>query len=448
MAYGKRLLTTVLGSWYPRLLITVIFALPFIIPLWTVSRSTTYYGNIEKIRCLNEEGVRSCNEKNFTSSIDYFNAALRLSPDNKVIKKNLAVAYLEMAIDLKSRGSQDRAMEVLEKAVDLNANVEPAHSLLAKLYYERGDLIGAEKEARIALLLKPQDPYLLRFVAHINYLLEDYNEALDSYKALNKTCAIPLNTADVEKVREEQHIFSTYKKLQCHPFVIYYPENGVKNRAEWVAEALAQAYLRLGSWWGFNPQCEISVYLYPEEKFFKLTQSQIYVVGVYDGKIRLLANSDNKLRLQKTAVHEYTHHALETLTRSNIPFWVNEGLAQYVAGEWDSYRAKLFDMAIDRKAVLDFAKIEDESSGLFDVHDKTLAYVQAYVAVIFLVDQYGDKIICDLINGLKKGKKTGKILQDITLLSYDEFKDEVQTFYRDRETNSLSNYVSLESGKE
>jgi hypothetical protein len=252
---------------------------------------------------------------------------------------------------------------------------------------------------------------------------------------------------DVEKMEREQRTFASYKKLKCHPFIIYYPDDSFYERSKWVAEALIQAYLKLGSWWNFNPQHEISVYLYPEKKFFQVTKSRMDVIGIYDGKIRLLINSCEKVRIQKTAVHEYTHHALADLTHSNIPFWCNEGLAQYVAGEWDKYRAKLFDMAIDRGEMIAFDKMEDEQSGLFDVHERNLAYIQSYMAILFLVDQYGEDIICELIDGLRQGKETSQVLEHITLLNYDEFSQEIRDFFVARQKNRLAQYASLVKNK-
>ncbi|RJP59332.1 MAG: hypothetical protein C4541_06285 [Candidatus Auribacter fodinae] len=411
-------------------LVGILFLLPFIIPVWTISRTSSQYETFQKIRILNEEGIRWCNQKEYSKSISHFQGALRLDPDNKTVKSNLASAYTELAVELKSKGNADQAIIALEKASELNTGNENVHVLLAKLYFEKGDLMYAEREARIALIMKPGDPYLLKFLAHVNFLLEDFNEALDQYHTLADSKAIPENSTELNRLKQEQEVVNTYKKTNCHPFIVYYPDDTYEQRAKWIAESLVRVYLKLGSWWNFNPQHEIPVYMYPENTFFRVTRSSAGVIGVYDGKIRLLVNHDHKIRLQKTAVHEYTHFALNGLTHMNIPFWCNEGIAQYVAGEWDPIRAKMFDVAIERRQMMDFKDMDtEELSSFFDTHDRTLAYIQSYVAILFLVEQYGEKSITELISCLKKGWTAEKAVEHITLLSYAEFTSDLTAYY-------------------
>ena len=72
---------------------------------------------------------------------------------------------------------------------------------------------------------------------------------------------------------------------------------------------------------------EVEVYLAPDRRSFEMPHRLKYAVGIYDGKIRLLADHHDKEVLKKIAAHEYTHHVLHGLTNRNIPFWCNEGLA-------------------------------------------------------------------------------------------------------------------------
>jgi len=430
----------ILTSLKDKLFITLIFALPFIIPVWTVSR-TTSGGMWQKVQILNEEGIRFSSRKDYERSIEYFTNALKLAPEQKIIKRNLVNAYMELAIELKSKGCRDKAIKVLEKAVDLNSDVDSLHILLAKLYYDEGDLLSAEKEARIALILKPNDPYILKFLGYINCLMEDYNDAIETYGNISKKYNIPADS-NVQKVKAEQEIYSKYKRDKCHPFVIFYPDDSYREHAGRVAKGLADVYLRLGMWWNFNPVSEISVYLYPEDKFFAITKSGSYVIGLYDGKIRLLVTPCNADSVARTAAHEYAHHALMCTTRSNIPFWLNEGLAQYVAGEWDNLRAKMFDIALNRKSLIDFNRMDAVEANLFDIYDRKLAYVQSYVAVDYLIEEYGKDIIKEILDLLRKGVKPETALKDSALLSYAELKSDIRDFYFEKRKKQVFASVS------
>ncbi|MCD6460892.1 hypothetical protein J7L67_09555 [bacterium] len=426
-----------------KIFLLILFSLPFIIPVWTISRTSLSHTNWQKIEFFNDEGIKFSSRKNYEKSIEYFSNALKLAPENKTIKKNLAGSYLQLAIDLKSRGEQDKAVTVLEHAVDLNASVEQVHVLLAKLYYEKGSLIDAEKETRIALLLKPKDPYLLKFLGHLNYLMEDYDDAIEIFQTFSEQCDLPFKELELDKIKEETKVFSEYKQLSCHPFVIHYPDESFRERAQWIAKALSKVYLRLGSWWGFYPESEIPVYLYPEKKFYKITKSRMDVVGLYDGKIRLLVNHSSRIRLEQTAIHEYTHHAFSCVTHGNTPFWCNEGLAQFVAGQWDDLRAKMFDSAVDKGQILDFAQMEKADSNYYDRYDRCLAYIQSYIAIDFLVEKYGYGIINELIEGLKENKTAVQVIEDITLLSSGEFQYEVQDYYVKKRKQDYSEFAAL-----
>ncbi len=420
-----------LTSLKEKLFITILFSLPFLIPVWTLSRTSINHGIWQKVQIMNEEGIRFSSQKDYARSIEYFQNALKLAPDQKIIKRNLANAYMELAIELKSKGQRDKAIKVLEQAVDLNSDLDSLHILLAKLYYDDGDLLSAEKEARIALILKPNDPYVLKFLAYLNCLMEDYNEAIENYDTLSKKYNIPADT-NAKQAKAEKEVYSNYKREICHPFVIFYPGKMYREHANLVAKGLADTYLKLGMWWNFNPQSEISVYLYPEDVFYKITNSGNYVIGLYDGKIRLLVTSGNKDTIARTAAHEYTHHALMCKTRSNIPFWLNEGLAQYVAGEWDSLRAKMFDLALNRKSLIKFSRMDSIEANVFDVYDRKLAYVQSYVAVEYLIEEYGKDIIKDILTSLAKGNKGEPVLKDSALITYNELESDIREYYTEK----------------
>ncbi|MCB1195264.1 hypothetical protein KDK77_03680, partial [bacterium] len=298
----------------------ILFTFAVFYPIVSTSRVGRYDGSYEKIKMLNDEGVRLSNNEQFSQAVEHLFGAHKLDPENKTIKKNLANTYVRFAIELKSAGKQDEAIALLEKASLLNANIDSLHTLLARLYYEKGDLLNAEKETRIALLGSPHDPHLLKFLAHLSFLMEKHSDALDAYHRISEIHHIPIDTFDTGKINREREVFASYQKMYAHPFIVYYPNNQYKERAGWVAQSLSQAYLRLGEWFKYYPATEISVYCYTQEDFGSVTHDNVYIIGLYDGKIRIRIDSDSEIQLKKTAAHEYAHHVLSCITRHNIPF--------------------------------------------------------------------------------------------------------------------------------
>ncbi|RJP58657.1 MAG: hypothetical protein C4541_07595 [Candidatus Auribacter fodinae] len=358
----------------------------------------------------------------YESLIEAGKRALITHPNNSEIKHTIEMIYIEYALKLKKDGYPELAIPLLERASELNTGNETLHTLLALLYYAQGDLFNAKKEINIALIYKSNDPALLRLSAKINGLLEDYDQAIDNYITLNTGLTKTIDADKIERLKKEKQIVTDYKKISAHPFVIYYPDESYEERAQWVSEALVDGYLRLESWLGFTAQHEIVVYLFPTRQTFLEPHALKYAIGIYDGKIRLLVNHNNEIALRQTAVHELTHHALSSLTCRNTPFWLNEGLAQYTACESAGEISEANDF-------LQYENLENPEICTMSFDTVRIAYIQSYYTIDYLITNYGHGIIVDLVNGLKRGADPESVIEDITLLNYDDMRAEVSNFY-------------------
>lgn len=384
------------------------------------------------------------NRPDYEKTIGQCLIALKTYPDNKTIKNHLAFAYLEMAMELKNAGQSEKAITWLEKASELNTNIETIHSLLAVLYYEKGDLLNADKEARIALLFEPGDPFMLKFKAKISYLLDDYRSAISAYQSLTRECEIPADKmSEIVKIQQEKKITSTYKKISHHPFIIYYPDETYRERAEWIAGALEHVDNTLYNWWNFVPEHDVVVFIYPEEKFLSTLYNGQNITGIYDGKIRLLVNHHDRHTLEQTAIHEYTHFALANVTHGNIPFWCDEGIAQFVAGQWTEKHVQLLNRAICTGSLMRLKHMENHAeTQSFTPDELKTAYLQSCATISFLADQYGTGIIGELVNGLKEGKSAEEVLKEITLLSYSELEKDITAYYSAKHIASVKQDTS------
>src|SRR3989339_308977 len=79
---------------------------------------------------LNAKGGRAMEQGRSEEAVSYFKEALRLAPENKVIRANLSVSYNNLALDYDAGGDFDRANLMMEKAFA----ADPDSALIKKNY--------------------------------------------------------------------------------------------------------------------------------------------------------------------------------------------------------------------------------------------------------------------------------------------------------------------------
>ena len=121
--------------------------------------------------------------------------------------------------------------------------------------------------------------------------------------------------------------------------------------------------------------------------------------------IVIIGISQDELSWGKSAiVHELTHVLVGHLTfscLSDVPTWLDEGLAVYSEGKLDSTSQTQLDDAIHNNALL---TVRSLSAGFSEVSDKAnLSYSQSYSIVKFLVETYGENKMTALLTALRDG---------------------------------------------
>jgi len=106
--------------------------------------------------------------------------------------------------------------------------------------------------------------------------------------------------------------------------------------------------------------------------------------------------------LASTLYHEMVHLALEPIVRSGyFPRWLNEGLAQFEAEQFDWKKKVLLGQAALYGKFIDLHKIDDVLK--FERNRAQLAYAQSVSAVYYLVSEYGYHSIGRLLILMNEG---------------------------------------------
>lgn len=145
-----------------------------------------------------------------------------------------------------------------------------------------------------------------------------------------------------------------------------------------------------------------------------------------DHDIVILGISQADLEWGRDAiVHELTHVLVGHLTFSclgGVPTWLNEGLAVYSEGELDPQSQQQLDDAIRGNTLL---SVRSLSEGFSEVSSKAyLSYSQSFSIVKFLVENYGQAEMTDLLEALRDGAAIDDALETTYGFNVDGLEDE------------------------
>jgi len=385
----------------------------------------------------NQLGIAAYDGKRFSEALAYFEEAYELSSDNDVIKHNLCNAHQEVASQLEASGDTAEAIrhltlaigihpenpsplvqvgsyylkqsEVsnaifrLEEAIELKPGLLDAHFLLGEAYYQDNDLPSARVQWDYVLELKPDWPGLQ----------EKY-----------------------DKLFREENVEQNFHSSETRHFQLSYPRGVSQNTRFKVLSILERAYADVGrKLGGVYPPETVKVILYSAEQFAEATQLESHVGALFDGKIRApVTDSSGKLLdeddLSRRLNHEYVHVALRHLVGPNVPWWLNEGLAETLSRDIEGTRAEMLKRAYAEGLNFPLRDLEGSQLNKLAPEALTLAYAQAHATVNMLWTRYGRQRLVPMLQSLKEGTGAEDALGKTFRKSYAVLEQEVANAYR------------------
>jgi hypothetical protein len=146
--------------------------------------------------------------------------------------------------------------------------------------------------------------------------------------------------------------------------------------------------------------------------------------------------------LPVTAIHEYVHLLLESgASGAEIPRWLNEGLAQVLAGQLDYVDDALLARAAAAGRLHSFWRIE----GMMGMNalDARQAYAESAVAVQLLQKRFGMSGISNLVHDLRAGVPFEDAFRKIFRVSLGAFESDYLLYVRSHFRLSLLGDVEL-----
>ena len=275
----------------------------------------------------------------------------------------------------------------LRRALELNPDLEEAHTILGAISFARDELDSSIRHYEQAFKLNPNDVGIQ-----------------DRLFAVRRA-------ADAE---------GTLQRL-THPHVIVKYEPSHRDVALRVAERWEVIHRRIGRQLEDVPAQRTIVILYAHDRFRRLTDTPAWAAGLFDGRVHLGTDAmQSRLDdVDASLAHEYAHALVHRLAGGRAPAWVEEGLALYFEGR-DRTRSE--DM-LTAKGVdfIPLHALHESFLGLPAGHAR-VAYAESHSAVCALIDRYGLKQVRRLLVSVAEAPDFSHAFETVLKSPYHEFE--------------------------
>ena len=173
---------------------------------------------------------------------------------------------------------------------------------------------------------------------------------------------------------------------------------------------------RLTNGIGTYPERPIHIYIYASASDLQgaMIYPQEWTGGAAYAEFSTIAIGISQTRLDwgmRALVHELTHLVVHQATFSpygHLPTWLDEGLAMYNEGELDPVFRSSLKRAIREDELISVRSLCSPFSAYSGI--AYLSYAQSYSLVEYLLDNYGQDRMLDLLSCLKQGHTYDKAL--------------------------------------
>lgn len=294
--------------------------------------------------------------------------------------------------------------------------------LLALAHIRRRSWASAREVLSAAQIDHPDDPLLHYYLGLSHYNLGHDEQAI---RALRRSVELggPAQASGLlDRLERQEQVLGNNSGIRRSKFLI---KSDAPQEAKIVPEILAtleQAFAEYERAFSHSPRDEIHVTIASRENFENMTDAPQWSGGINQGRIFLpiggLVVVDDKV----TAVirHELAHSFIRSLTGSNIPAWLNEGISMHLAGDNLADRMPPLLAAAARSPLPSLRQLESSFTRLSSSSSARLAYSQALLATECLVQQYGFSDLVRLLDLLAEGVDFETALRQRYRMSYED----------------------------
>lgn len=181
----------------------------------------------------------------------------------------------------------------------------------------------------------------------------------------------------------------------------------------------------------YDPRDLLGAMIYPQEWTggVAFTRYGTIAIGISPGNIAWG---------KRAIAHELTHLVIHQLTFNaydGLPTWLDEGLAANTEGELNPGYARSLNEAIKTRELIPIRSLASPFSS--ETNLALLSYAQSYSIVKFMIDEYGQNSILELLNTFQQGTSYDEALLEVYGFDMGELErqwlsslEELPTFQR------------------
>jgi tetratricopeptide (TPR) repeat protein len=346
-----------------------------------------------------------------------------------------------------------------------NFNAAMGHHAAASFEISHGDMEHALTDERTALIYAPEEPALLMNVAYVHLRRSEFKQSLDylerarrvapdnpdvpklagwAYYGMNKMDqavaewkkALALRPdaevrAALEKAQRDKKEEENYKENESSHFTLRYSGAAAPALARDVLRTLEMHFSAIESELNYSPPDSIGVILYTQEAFADITKAPGWVGALNDGRIRVpvqgLSGVDQEL--SRILKHELTHSFVQQKTHGHAPWWIQEGLAQWMEGQRSGeHGAALAQVYSDGHAV-SLARLGGSGMGMRG-DEAQYAYAWALANMEYIVQADGMGDIERILDRIGAGMDTEAALKEVLHSDYNDVMQSTAEYLR------------------
>jgi cellulose synthase operon protein C len=260
----------------------------------------------------------------------------------------------------------------------------------------------------------------------------------DGVAALNRSFRMDKYNVRVFNTLEmyEQVIAKDYVTVSHPRFAIRYSRAERDLLERYVPSMMDRAFEAMTKSYGFTPQTPVGVELYAERENFGIRTGglpQIAIQGVCFGKtLASMSPAHESFNLGMTLWHELSHVFHIQMSKSRVPRWFTEGLAEYetiiARPEWVRENDQELFEALRSERLPALGNMSRAFTRAEELDDVGTAYYASSQILVMLADHYGHDKLAEMLRQWGAGKSSEQVMSGVLGKKAAELDAEFKSF--------------------
>jgi cellulose synthase operon protein C len=252
----------------------------------------------------------------------------------------------------------------------------------------------------------------------------------------------------------EKTIAKEYVTVEHPPFRIRYRKDERAILERYVPALLDEAWTKMVQAYGFTPETPIGVELYAERQNFGIRTGglpETAIQGVCFGRtLAAMSPKNESFNLGMTLWHELSHVFHIQLSKSHVPRWFTEGLAEYETiirrPEWAREQDPDLYQALRAGRLPAVANMTRAFTRAEELNDVATAYYASSQIMTLWASEYGMPKLSEMLRKWGAGQRTPAVLHSVLGKQPEALDAEFRAYAEKRLSRYVSQFVPVSRG--